>query len=306
MGAPDSVLNVSLRMDESMHASLRRAEGALEEAQAYEIADGQMAELANTELRGVIGRKKEIEQLRRGFVQPAKDIIANAEALFDPALQRLAAAEAHLKGLLSDWTQKEQARIESERRQAEEAARRARAEADAKAAAERARAEEQARKAREEAQAAERARAEAEAKARAARESGDKEAAAKAEREAQAAAAERARKEEEERERIASAEARATQAQMEAAAAPVAKSVASAVPKGFGVRDNWVAEIEPGKTEQDVIRAIAAKLADRPDLIGLLKLNTSAANSMAKALKANAAIPGMQSVNRPVSTSRAA
>lgn len=307
MGAiENNVLNVSLRMDDSMHANLRRAEGALEEAKAYEISDGQMAELANSELRAIITRKKEVEQWRRGFVQPAKDIIANAEALFDPALQKLAAAESHLKALLSDWTEKESARVEAERRAAEEAARKAQAEADAKAAAERARAEEQARKAREEAAAAERVRAEAEERARQAREAGDKEAAAAAERQAQAAAAERAKKEEEERERVASAEARASQIQMAAAAAPVAKAVVAAVPKGFGTRDNWVAEIEPGKSEQDVICAIAAGLANRPELIGLLKFDASAANKMAKALKGNTNIPCVKAVNRPVATSRAA
>lgn len=298
---------VQLALNADAFAQIQAESRALEAARDFAIDSPEMAEAANLELRSIKARIAKLQEARKGFIAPAKQIIANAEALFDEPLESLAGAEKHIKGLLANWTTEQQRLADEARRKADEEARRARAEAEARAAADRARAEEQARKAREEAEAAERARADAEARARAAREAGDKEAAAKAEREAQASAAERARKEEEERQRIQAGEAKAAESLLAAAAAAPATTVAApAIPKGFGMRDNWTIELEPGKTEKDAIRAIAASLAQRPDLIGLLKLDMSAAGKMAKATKADTAIPCMKAVNKPVPTSRAA
>jgi hypothetical protein len=289
MNAPAD-LQVVLHMDETLHQSLRRNEGALEEAKAIAIDSPAMADIANTELRDIVSRKKQVAEWRKKFIEPAKQIIANAEALFDPALEALENAEKHLKLLLAAWVRKEEERIAAERRAAEEADRRARAEAEARAAAERARAEEIAAARRREAE-------EAEAQRRAASESGDT-------RTAAAAAAASARLNQEAEARVEQAEVKAQEIQMSAPAATAAPAAAPAAPKGFGLRDNWIAEVE--KDEKTTILAIAAALPTRPELIGLLKLDMSAAKQMARALKANFNVPGMKAKNDRVATSRAA
>lgn len=307
MGAPETTLQITLAMDEQMRSQLRQTEGIVAVAEAFEIDSAAMAEAANREIREIKARAKQIEELRRGFLEPAQQIIARAKALFNPALDALGRAEEILKGKLAQWKILEDERVARERREREEAERRARAEAEARAAAERAKAEEAARKAREEAEAAERRRREAEEAARRAREEGDRRAAAEAERRAQAAAAERARREEEERLRLEEGERKAAEIQLAAAAAVPSQAPVqeAAVPAGFTLRDNWVAELEPGKTEdqvkEEIVRAIAA---GRTDLLSLLALDMKAASKLAKALTKQFNVPGLRAVNKPVPVSR--
>jgi ATPase subunit of ABC transporter with duplicated ATPase domains len=177
-------------------------------------------------------------------------------------------------------------------REAEE--RRARQEADAKAAAERARAEEQAAAARKLAE-------EAEAKRVAAVAEGNKRAAA-------AAAAEKAKQEEQARSVIENGEAKAMELQLAAAAAPTTVVAPEPVKlAGFSTRENWVAEFAAGMREDDVKLALCQAIAGgRPDLLALLAIDMPAANRLAKAQKKNMHAPGLQAVNRPVATSRAA
>lgn len=66
---------------------------------------------------------------------------------------------------------------------------------------------------------------------------------------------------------------------------------------GSTLVDKYVAECEVD--EATTIRAIAAALGARPDLLGLLALDMSAANKIAAALKGEARIPGMRVVNKP-------
>lgn len=285
----EAVLKVDLTMTPELAARLQRDAGALEVAKAYTIETADDATLVNGELKAVKERIAKLTELKAGFVAPAKQIIANAEALFDPAIQANKQAELHHKGLLMEWTAKENARIEEERRARAEAERKARQEAEAKAAAERARAEEQAREQRRIAEEAERKRLEAEA-------AGNAKAAAAAAAEA-AKALEKASAVQENAE-IKAAELTAT-ATAAVAPAPDTKKLV-----GFSMRDNWIAEIQEGKTEDDVIKAIAATLATRPDLLGLLSLNMPSANKLAKALKNNFNVPGMVAKNKPVAASR--
>ncbi|MBI2798934.1 MAG: hypothetical protein HYX63_01405 [Gammaproteobacteria bacterium] len=297
---------VSLHMDGTMQNQLRINEQALVEAQAYAIDSADMAGLANDELRHIIQRKKQVKEWKTGFVAPAKLIISNAEKLFDPALEALENAEGHLKGLLKGWTELEDRRVADERRKADDEARRIRQEAEQKATAERARAEQQAADERRKAEAAEQERQRAEAEAARARAEGDKQAAAVAERQAAAAAAEAAKREESARAKEEEGEAKAVNAELSAMATiQAAPQVAvTAVPNGFGLRDNFVAIVE--KDERTTILAIAAVLATRPELVALLKLDMSAANKMAKALRDNANLPGFVVRNERISTSRKA
>ena len=137
---------VQLALTPETFAQIQSESRALDAARDFSIDSPEMAEAANVELRGIKGRIAKLQDMRKGFIAPAKQIIANAEALFDAPLESLAAAEKHIKGLLGTWTTEQQRIADEARRKAEEEQRRARAEAEAKAAAERARTEEAARK----------------------------------------------------------------------------------------------------------------------------------------------------------------
>ena len=140
------------------------------------------------------------------------------------------------------------------------------------------------------------------------RSEGNAKAAAEQERQARAAAAERARQEEAERTRVEEGEARAQQATLQAAASGPVAVAAPAKIAGFSSRDNWVADFEPGKTEDDVklwiIKAIVT--GGRNDLLSLISLDAGAVKRLAKALRVNFNVPGMKAVNKPVAASRAA
>jgi len=120
--------------------------------------------------------------------------------------------------------------------------------------------------------------------------------------------AERARQEEAERTRVEEGEARAQQATLQAAASGPVAVAAPAKIAGFSSRDNWVADFEPGKTEDDVklwiIKAIVT--GGRNDLLSLISLDAGAVKRLAKALRVNFNVPGMKAVNKPVAASRAA
>ena len=285
-----TALSVVLKMDDATRAQLAQSEGALEVAKAYEIVDAASAELANTELRQQISALARIEEVRKGFVAPARQIIEHAQALFNPGIEGRKGAIAYLKNLLGVWTQKEQERVAAERRAAEDAARKARAEAEAAAAAARAKAEQEAAEMRRQAAEAEERRKKLESEGKA--------------KEAAKAAAEAARKEEEARARQQEGEVKAGQAILAAAAVSSSQPavVEAAAPAGFGTRDNWQVELE--RDEAYAIAQIAAILPTKPELIGLLKLDLSAANKMAKALKKAMNVPGLRVVNNPTSVSR--
>lgn len=295
MGSPsDLPLSVTLTMDEQVRSQLTRAPGLVEAAEAYVIDCPQMAEIANTELRNVIAFKKQLVEFRKGFVAPAKQIIANAEALFDAPIEAAERAEGIYKQRLSGWTQ-EQERIAAEaRRKAEEEERKLRAEAEARAAAERARAEEEAAAKRRQAQEAEERRKKAEAEGNA--------------RAAAAAAAERDRREQEARSKIEAGEAKANNTILAAAAtAPATVAPEATKVSGFSMRKNWIAEDEPGKTEDELTLMIVKAIAGgRAELLSLLKRDKVAANKLAKALESNFNVPGMKARNAPVAASRAA
>ena len=295
MGAPEPQvaaqenLSITLHMDEAMQANLRRNVGVVAEAESCMVDSAEMAQVANAEMRGVIERRKILEKERKGFLEPASQIIERARALFNPALAALTRAEEIYKDKLLTFQKEERRQADEARRTAEDAARKARQEAEQQAAAARARAEEQAREARRKEQEAQEAQRKALAEGNA--------------RAAAAAAAEAAKQAEKAQAAVENGEARAAVAQLSASTvvtAPPAQAPTQIA--GFGSRGAWVAEVEVD--EPTTIRAIAAALATRPELVGLLKLDTRAAGQMARALHGNTNIPGMKVREEQVAVSR--
>lgn len=293
---PDTALSITLHMDAAMQAALQRHIGVVAEAEACTVDSPEMAVLANTEMRGVIERKKAIERERKGFLDPAQQIIERAKALFNPAIAALERAEEIYKGKLLGFQQEEARKAAEARRAAEEAARKARQEAEARAAAERARAEERAREERRKAEQAEAARRKAEAEGNV--------------RAAQAAAAEKARAEERERAARENGEAKATAAQLAASTvvtmppAPEPTQIA-----GFGSAKNWIAELREGFDEEKAKAAIVMAITGsvviaRPDMLSLIALDMKAAGKLAKALEKNFNVPGLSARNDPIARSR--
>lgn len=299
MTAP-APLSVVLQMDEGMHSALQRDAGALESAKAFTIDSHEMAALANTDLQEVKARLLVVKQWKGKFVEPAKQIIANAEALFDPAIERLAAAEAYHKQNIAGWTT-DQKRLADEQMRAQQAEeRRVRQEAEQKAAKARARAEEQAREQQRIAAEAERARAQAAAEGNAREASRQAGLAAKASEAAAAA--------------VETGNAKASEALL-SAAATVNQYNMPQVAKldGFSTASNWKGELAPDVTEEQALERIVAAIAGvalpltgRTDLLALLKRDTSACDKLAKAQKKLMNVPGMVAKDRPTSRSKAA
>lgn len=286
-------LTLTLEMPPETAAVLAKDEGALESAQAFVIDSPAMADLANDELRGVKARIKRIKELKEGFVEPARQILENAAALFNPALNALTLAEAALKLSLSTWTT-EQERIAAEERQRQQAAQRLREqEAERAAAAERARAQELARAEERRAAEAEAARVKALAEGNA--------------REAAKQAALAASATEKAQSVVENADAKAMDALVAAQIPVAAPVVAPAKVSGFSMRDNWKAELLPGVSpEQALALIVKAAATNRPDLLSLLTVDMTAAYRLAKAQHNLMNVPGMKAVNRPVASSRAA
>lgn len=299
-------LSTQLVMTKEDYDRLQREKTAMEIANAYEIkADtsleeqGVIAQEANNELRSVKKRIAEIEELREGFVAPARTIVKNAEALFNPALEALEHAETYLKNQLSGYVARvaiEQRRVEVARQEAERAAR-LKAQQEAEQA--RARAEEEARQKRAQAE-------EAAKRLREAQEAGDKTAAKKAaEDEARANAQAEAA--------IEKGTAKASAAIMSASAAlPEADKPQAAKLAGFSTRKVWTSRLAPG-VEDDaaalrlMVAAAAgvepAKLA-RPDILALLSIEWPSANRLASALHDGMSIPGLEAYEKTGAASR--
>lgn len=291
-------LSVSLVMTAEQYAELQREQMALDFARAFSITgtveeQALMAQETNQELRLVKDRLARVKQQKEGFVEPAKKIIANAQALFDPAIAALVGAELHLKGQLTAYLDRENQRLEDVRRVREAEERAARQKAEQEAAAARARANQEAEQRRREAAEAEERRVAAE------REGND--------RAAKTAAAEKAKAEEQAAAAVENGEVKANEAQLAASAAPTtAAAVGTAKLKGYSTRENFVAELAPATTEDmakaQIIEAIAVH--NRKDLMPLLALDMTAANRLAKALKSSMNVPGLRAMDRPVGTSR--
>ncbi len=284
MSIAEPDLTVHLRMDETIRTELMRAENSLSVAETFEIDGPDMAQLVAKERTQLAVRIDRIKELRKGFLAPAQQIIDNAKALFDPAITALESSRSLLGDRLLVWDKMERDRVAAENAERVAQARKARQEAEAKAAAELARANEIAAAERRKAEEAEAARRKAEAE-------GNTRAAA-------AAAAESAKAFERAQAVQENAAARATQVQIEASASAVPMETVAKI-AGTSVRDNWVAELLPNISEDHAKVMIVKEAASNPQLMGLLKLDVSAINKLAKALKDVMSVPGFKAVNKP-------
>src|SRR6185369_17513968 len=156
-------LSIELRMDDTQAEQLRADENVRTMLDSYIVDSPAMAAIANTDMRASIVRIAEIKAAKAKFVEPAKQIIANAEALFDPAIEARENFVAGLRSKLADFTREQQRIADEARRRQEEEERTRRQEAEQQAAAERARAEQVAANERKQADEAEQRRKDAEA-----------------------------------------------------------------------------------------------------------------------------------------------
>lgn len=236
------------------------ADTAHEVALAYAIDSPEMYAAAGEELQAIKKRKNEIEELRFSLTRPIDTAKARIMELFRRPVARLEEAERVLKGGMLTFQQAEREKAEKARREAE-----------ARARAER---EEQERQRRAAEQEEQRRRAEAEE----ARKAGDAAAARAAEEAADQAAAEAAE----------------AQAQIEIAevAAPALPMVAAPVAAGVSTRQNWKHEVTDFAA---LVTAAAAGIAKGDTtLLGYLQTNDKALGQVARALKAQARIPGVR------------
>jgi len=268
-------LSVTLAMTPEIQARLREGEGALSSVKGYEIADHDTANAVAEEMNGYKRAIVKLEDLRKGFLRPAQEIIENAKSLFNPAIEGFKGAEAHCKLLLAGWSDKEQKRIALENAKREEAARKLRQEAEQKAAAELARANKEAEEKR-------RLALEEEAKGNAAR-------AAKLREQARGAEENGA--------------AKAQDAHLQAAAAATAMPVAEQQKvSGTSMRDKWVPELAPGVADLAHAKAMIVEVIGkgRVDLLGYLDVNETAVRKAAEGLHEAMSVPGFVAVNRPI------
>ncbi len=281
-------LSVTLALTEEISGSIRQGEKYITVAEAYVITDTESAQLAANELTNINKAIDKITALRKGFIQPAQQIMENAKALFNPAIQGYEASAALLKERLAGWQESERKRIALENAQREEEARRVRQEAERKAAEEEARAKQKAEEERRKAEAAEKQRQEAEA-------AGDTRAAA-------AAAAQVAGANERAQQALENGQAKASEAHLKAATAVAAAPVAAPVKiAGVSSRERFVAELKPGITE-DAAKALIVKAAaeGRTDLLAILEISDKALSQLARAQKQHMDVPGYVSVDRPI------
>lgn len=239
----------------------RIAEQTYELAQAYTVDSPEMYALAGEELRDIATKAKQLEETRLSLTRPIDESKRRIMDLFRGPLDRLKEAEGLLRQSMLTWKRAEDERI---RKAQEEAERKAREEAQ-RLEAERRAAEEKERAARAEAEAAMKA--------------GDEAAFAAAAQAAEAAAAAR-----EEAEEVAEL----------AAVAPPVNLPAMSAPKATGVssRATWKAEVV---SLAELVKGAAAGLERGDDtLLAYLQADTKALGQVAKALKAQARIPGVR------------
>lgn len=259
----------------------RIADSAHELAVALQIDSPAALDVAGDELRRLVQRKKEIEELRMSLTRPIDEAKKRIMDLFRVPTERLSEAEGLLRKGIVTYQQAEREKAEKTRREAEAAARaeRERLERERQAA------EAEERRIREEQAKAERERLAAIERERAA---GNEAAAKEAERIAreEAAAASAAAAE-------ARAKAEAAQTELEIAeVAPVLPMIAPTKADGISSRQNWKAECH----DLQALVSAAAAAAARGDttLLGYLEPNTKALGQVAKALKGAARIPGVR------------
>jgi DNA polymerase III gamma/tau subunit len=280
---PDTITPTQTRGNVAYDASAAivltgQAQRALSGAEDFTVDSDEMLEAAGDDLRSIKALQKNVEAQRTTITAPLNQVLRAVNDLFRPATQYLEQAEVKLKGAMLTYTTEQQRRAEEARRRAEELARQERE----RLAAEQRRQEQIAREA---AQAAERAAKEAaEAAAR-----GDAEAAAAAQEQArvQAEAAEQANTE------AQAAEVTAAVVSMPVAVAPAAR----------------VSGISTSKSVDFVVEnlhALVQHVAEHPELITLLMVDSVKLRSQVRATGMNTRLPGVRVFVKQSMSARAA
>lgn len=239
---------------------MRQANASLEIAEVYVIDCPAMYEAAADDLKDIKTKAKELEDRRKAITGPLDKAKKEVMDLFRDPMEVLTRAEAVLKRAMLTYQQDEERKRQEEQRRLEAQARQERAAMEAQAAA---------------------ARAEAEAEAARLREQAESERAA-----GNATAAEQLLTQATETVEVATAEAAVIEATAEVIPMPTA-TMAAAKASGISTRGTWKAEVMDKQ-------ALIAHVAANPDLLDLLDINQSALNSLARALKANAKLPGVR------------
>lgn len=279
--------DVSLPLEPAL---LSPAQRMLREIEGMVIDADSMYDIAGGELARVKGAYKKLETERMDLTRPLDEVKKKIMARFSPALETLAAAEGALKSkMLTYHTEREaKAKAEQERQEAAARAERQRLEAEAAEVERKAQAEAAARrKVEEEAAAAAHAKARAEAQALA--DAGREKEAALAQERAEIDAI--ARKEAVDR---AEAEAREraeadAQALRETAAVVVAAPSTTMVPRAIGTSVKTTC-----KARVFDKLALIKHVAATPQFENLLEVNESGLNALARSLKKNLNLPGVE------------
>lgn len=271
----------------------QRAASSLKIAENYEITSQKMFEFAADDLKNIKSLMKRVEEQRTSQVGPLNAEVKRINGEYKEPMNWLESAEQILKSKILLYTQ-EQERIAAEaQRKADEAARQERARIEAEQRAQQAEAQRQAQEAAQSEAAKRKAEAdavEAQRQADKAAEDGDKEAA-----QAAFAAIEKADRERAEAEAAASqarmaqeaAQAEADANEMTALVTTAAPVQASAKVSGISTSKSWKARI----TDKE---ALIKHIAANPELLDWVEIKMTGINGMAKALKQNMQIPGVE------------
>jgi DNA repair exonuclease SbcCD ATPase subunit len=282
-------------------------------ASVLTIDSPSMLQLASDELGKVTKLRKELEDARFTMTRPldvAKKAIMD---FFRPADTFAESAEKAIKGEVARYTREQDrlrreaeqraeqerqrlaAEVERQRREAEAEANRKRREAEAEV-------ERQRREAEQEAQAKiEAARQEAEALIESGNVAAAEQVLERAEGNAAAIQAQAAVQAAETLDR-AEEDAAALQSLAATAPAPIARIAVPAPAKaqGMSVRENWKAEV------LDLDAVVNAAAAGDANARGILQVNQTALNGLARSLKAQLRIPGVRAYDEPVVAARRA
>lgn len=259
----------------AMSASAQRE---LTNATDFVVDSNDMLEVAGDDLRRVKSLQKAVEDQRTSITGPLNQAVKAVNDLFRGPAQYLLQAEQKLKGAMLTYQQEQQRLADEARRKAEAEAR---AEREKQAAIQR----EQEAKAREAAAAAERA----EREAAAARAAGD------------AAAAEKAQAEARQQAEAAQTAAIEAQAAEQTAAVLTMPAVVPEPARVAGISTSKTVDFEVVD-----LHALVRHIAEHPELVGLLVPDTVRLRAQVKATGLRTALPGVRVFQKETMAARRA
>ena len=281
---PPHDITLSIPLTDAHRRAMLANGAALRLAESYVIDCHEVAETAAAEILTINKQIAGIKTMYEDLGREPKSTLSKLKAWFMPGITEREMAIDIIKERLKGWDAQERTRIAVENKQREEAAAKIRREAEARARAEEDRAQQIARDKQREAdeQEAKRKQAEADGNTRA----------------AAAAAAARGRAEQEAAAAINVGAAKAEQHHLAAAASAIgAAPVEQARVAGATMRDNWIAKLKPDTTEAQARALIVTAAANNPMLLGVIEINESALNKLAKGLHEAFDVPGYVAVN---------